>query len=516
MRSAKFSLFILISLLCLFGVSDAQEVSNEESAKAVEIIQSKRVIVRDTAGQQLRIFIGDVIFKHEEAYLYCDSAVLSKATQTLYAYGNVVIEEGDSIYIEGDTLTYTSNQRLAVLTGNVYLTDKRMELFTDKLYYETRRRYAYYLSHARIIDSTTVIESKKGFFDGRTDEVTFRDSVVILDPNYNVRSDTLRHNLTTNINFFHGPTWIIEPSNDKIYCENGWFDQVNDLATFGVNTIVYHGNQRLYSDSLYYEMDNGFGRSYKNMRWYDLDQNLKITGDYAEYYQDDQFLMSTTDPVLEYRMQDDTLYLGADTLRSFVPSTDTFRAFSAVGEVRIFKSDFQGVCDSLYYTLVDSTFRMYKDPVIWNANNQLKADTIFIETSRNAIHRLLLRGHSFMANETGPKVFDQIKGKKITGFFKEGKIDQMLVEGSAESLYFGKDAEDAFVGGNYAKSAKIRIYFKDEQVDRITFMENPDAVFTPIRQMSAADRQLKDFVWLYDLRPNSPESVRRGWADSLD
>lgn len=461
----------------------------------------------------MRIFIGNVIFRHEEALLYCDSAVLNKAAQSLDAFGNVVIEEGDSIRLEGDTLNYRSTERKAEIWGNVYLTDKRVDMYTNRLFYETQRRYAYYLNGARIIDSTTVIESKRGYFDARTDDVTFKDSVVILDPDYNVYSDTLRHNISSNINFFVGPTWIIEPSNDRIYCENGWFDQTSDLASFGENTIVYSGNQLLYSDSLYYRINQGYGQSFKNMRWYDTENNLKITGDYAEYLQDEDYLLSTNDPTLEYRMQDDTLYLGADTLNSFTPVGDTQRAFSAVGEVRIFKEDFQGICDSLYYSLRDSTFRLYENPLIWNAENQLKADTIFIQTKENGLDRLLLRENAFMASETGPGIYDQVKGKFITGFFKNGEIHRMDVRQNAVSLYYGKDSEEAFVGANHAKSANIRIYFKEEQVDKITFLEDPEAVFTPIRQLSAAQRELKDFQWLDEWRPWNAESVRRNWKE---
>lgn len=182
-----------LSILIFLFFTSSLSAQEEEAVKAVEILQSNRVVVRDTAGVQLRIFIGEVIFKHEEALLYCDSAVLNKETQSLDAFGNVVVEEGDSIRLEGDTLKYRSDLRKAEIWGGVYLTDKRVDLYTNRLFYETKRRYAYYLSGARIIDSTTIIESERGYFDARTDDVTFKDSVVILDPEYNVYSDTLRH-----------------------------------------------------------------------------------------------------------------------------------------------------------------------------------------------------------------------------------------------------------------------------------------------------------------------------------
>ena len=415
----------------------------------------------------------------------------------------------------GDTLRYFSGKRLAIMKGNVYLTDQRLELYTQQLFYETSRRYAYYLSGAKIIDSTTVIISDRGYFEARTDDVTFRDSVVILDPAYNVYADTLRYNLSQKRSYFLGPTWIVEPNNDRIYCETGWFDQLNDEASFGVNTIAYHENQILYSDSLYYQFDIGYGQSFDNMRWYDMDNDIKISGDYAEYFQDDNYLLATEDPVLRYRMADDSMFLGADILRSFTPKGDTSRAFLATGDVRIFKSDFQGICDSFFYSLSDSTFRMYFDPVIWNAENQLRADTIFIETRNNDIHKMLFRTRSFLVNQTGTGIFDQIKGTYITGYFVDGIIDQMLVDGSAESLYFAKDELGAFIGANYAKSTKIRMYFVNEEIDQITFIDNPDAVFTPIRSLPKSDRTLADFVWLTEVRPDTPESVRRAFVKKI-
>ena len=83
----------------------------------------------------------------------------------------------------------------------------------------------------------------------------------------------------------------------------------------------------------------------------------------------------------------------------------------------------------------------------------------------------------------------------------------MLVEGNAESIYFGKDEQDRYIGMNSSLSSKMRMYFEDQQVEKIVFIDKPEATFTPMRKLSTNEMKLKGFEWHAEKRPGSKEDL---------
>jgi hypothetical protein len=231
-------------------------------------------------------------------------------------------------------------------------------------------------------------------------------------------------------------------------------------------------------------------------------------GHYGEYYDSLQYIMATQKPLLIYKMDKDSLFLTADTLKSANKSErDMLRNFFAYHKVRMFMKDMQGVCDSLFYSFEDSTFRMYYKPVMWSDNIQMSGDTIFLQTKNRKADKLSIYKAGFIISPSGKKYYDQIKGINIFGYFKENELDHMDVEGNAESLYFGKDEKNKYIGSNKALSVNITLYFKDKKIDKIVFLKKPEAVFTPIKMLVGDQFQLKDFNWQIERKPKSREEL---------
>jgi hypothetical protein len=169
--------------------------------------------------------------------------------------------------------------------------------------------------------------------------------------------------------------------------------------------------------------------------------------------------------------------------------------------------DMQGVCDSLFYSFEDSTFRMYYKPVMWSDNIQMSGDTIFLKIKDRKADKLSIYKAGFIISPSGNKYYDQIKGINIFGYFKENELDHMDVKGNAESLYFGKDDAGKYIGNNKALATDITLYFKAKKIERIVFIQKPEAVFTPMKMLSAEQFKLKDFKWQIDRKPKSREEL---------
>jgi lipopolysaccharide assembly outer membrane protein LptD (OstA) len=510
----KTALFTTLLLLCAtYGIAQSTisppqpTDAAEGEKKEVEIVNADYLKFTEINGVKYTRLVGNVALKQEDVLMWCDSANLNKDDNSVEAWGRVHIQQ-DTINAYSNYLKHDGNKKFAMLQGNARLTDGNMVLYTDELFYDTKTKVSYYLNKGRIVKDSTVITSVKGYYYNNTHDAFFNKDVVIVDPNYHLTSDTLKYNVQSKISTFYGNT-VIDNKESRIYCDNGWYDSNRDISSFGMNTVVINPPQRLVADSLYYERYRSFGKAIGHFTWADSSMETEIRGQYGEFYDDKQSIMATQHPLLIYKMDKDSLFLTADTLKSQNKSeTDTTKTFFAYHKARMFMKDMQGVCDSMYYSFQDSTFRMFYNPVVWNEQTQISGDTIYLATKNKKADRLSIYKNGFIVSPSGKKYFDQIKGINIFGYFADNELRQMDVMGNAESIYFGKDdAKDKYMGSNKALCTNITIYFKDKKINRIVFKKKPEAVFTPMSKLTKEQMQLKDFKWQIDRKPKSREEL---------
>ena len=472
--------------------------------KSVHIIHADKLLFSsDKQGNSVRKLIGKVQLKQDSTLLFCDSAILLKEKNTVEMYGNVRITDGDSIEASSNRLDYDGNKKTAKLIGNAKLTDSKMVLISEILYYDRNTGIGYYLTNGKLKNRETTLTSTKGYYHSRTSDAYFNNNVHIQDPDYQLDSDTLMFNTETKISKFYGNTTIY---NDKstIECNNGTYDTQNQIATFGYGTVIYNKPQTLWADSLYYEKQNGYGKAMRSFTWYDEEMKVGMTGTDAEYFENQNKIIAINRPILNSEIEEDTLYLRGNTV---IAKNDNNKSFVSYGKVRLFKNDLQAVCDSLYYNNNDSILSFFKNPILWNEASEMKSDSIFVTIGKGKIKQIYFVNKAFVLTQSKGKLFDQIKGKWITAYFNDSKLEKMLVKKNAESLYFGKDDDENYMGGNKSTSAKMWIYTKDNKINKIVFLEKPEAVFTPLSQMSNADIFLKDFKTNFDLKPTDKNDL---------
>jgi hypothetical protein len=165
----------------------------------------------------------------------------------------------------------------------------------------------------------------------------------------------------------------------------------------------------------------------------------------------------------------------------------------AYNHVKIYSDSLQGVADSVYYSGVDSIFRLYQDPVLWANGNQLTGDTIFLFTKNQKADKLLLDQNALIVSEVGPNMYNQVKGNTVLGFFGDEKLDSMYVNGNAENIYYVQDDDSAFISINRLLSAATHIYFSKEA----------EATMYPFTQMPEDQKQLPGFKWVINRKPKS-------------
>jgi lipopolysaccharide export system protein LptA len=492
---------IIFLLLALSGSVLAQK------EKKIDLVSANSLEFDRSKGADVKQLIGDVILKHEDTYLYCDSAYLYTAKNSVKAFGNVHISSS-SVNIYSDMLTYDGNNKLAQMHNDVRLNDGSMTLKTEHLNYDTKNKVGNYSTGGKITDKGNKLTSRIGYYYADTKQFFFKDSVVLINPQYTMRSDTLMYNTGTEISYFYGPTTIVSDSN-TIYCENGWYDTQNDIAQFNKHAYFKNKEQKLSGDSLYYNRILGLGKAFNNITVNDTVRDIILKGNYAEYYEKDGKTIMTDQALLIQNIDGDSLYLHADTLKAFFDSTRVGKQMYAYNNARFFKSDLQGVADSIYYSFQDSIISMYRVPILWTEDNQLSADTILILMKNKQIDRMELYSSAFIISQDDSAKYNQVKGKMLTGYFMNNELKKITVNGNGETLYYVRDELQKLIGINKAVSDYLLIYVKDREINTISFVTKPEATLYPEKDLAPADLLLKGFHWAELLRPISKDEVYR-------
>jgi len=502
----------LVLLAALLTLSAATAVAQ----KRVQLEHADKLKgARSADGERFDRLLGNVVLIQNRTTIYCDSAYLYKKRNFVEAFGKVRITEGDSVTITGRKLEYDGNTKKAKLRNNVVFTKLGMStLYTDFLDYDRPTNLASYFNGGRMVDSINVLTSRKGYYEVNTNMASFKRDVVVKNPDYTMTADSLQYNSGTKMIYFRTPTTVVHKDSSTFVYNDGTYDTRSKQSDLKVGA----GESKDYKlEGNTYDLDD-FKKIYRmrgNVVMTSKKENLIIYGQAMDHYKlkgmskvyNNAYVAKVTD-------NGDTLFISADTLVSIDNQDETKKRLLCYHNVKIYKGDLQGIADSLEYRAADSTIYFYKDPVLWSQDNQMTADSISMLIKNNTIDRIFMNVNSFVISEDTLINFNQIKGRKMTAFFRKGKVHKVDVEGNGESIYFAleenkKDSVDAkAMGMNKIICSNMTIKFKDGKVYTLHFYTRPDANFIPPHELHGDDKKLKGFNWRAKERPLRKDVVK--------
>ena len=481
---------------------------NPKSKKKIEIIHTDRLSQDQNQGEDFRKLIGNDTIKHNDVFMYCDSAYVYQNTRRVRAFGKVHINQGDTLNLYGNYLYYDGTEEKAIVEGNVELIDKKTHLYTKTLNYDVKNKIASYTDSGKIINADNTLTSVTGIYYASQKMFHFKDSVRIVNPDYVMTADTMDYNTESETAYFTGPSEV-KGDSIYIYCEKGWYDTKKDIARIWKNAAIDNRQQIIHGDSIYFDNNSGFGQAFRNISIADTTNDIIVKGNYAWYYKKpERFMVSDQSEFIQVSGSD-SLFLHADTI-SAVTVYDTagtsFRLMRAYYKCRIFSADMQARCDSLSYSFQDSVIRLYKSPVIWSEENQLTSDSIAIFTKNRQAERMELYNSAFITSEVDSIRYNQIKGRSLKASFRDNKIYKIRIEGNGENIYYLVDKE-GLIGVNHAKSSSIEIYLDKGKISDIIEYQNPDGILNPPLKDPATMQRLPGFNWFDLLRPKSRTDI---------
>lgn len=498
--------FIIIYTSANTLVQNTPKQTSQSDKRKVVLKQAGSLNKRD--GFDPQILYDSVVLYHDGAFMYCDSAYLNKDDNTFEAFSNVRIVQGDTLFLYGKYLHYNGNTKLLRIRQDVRLENGDVTLFTDSMNYDRAANISYYFDGGMLVDSTNQLTSYWGQYEPDLRQATFSDSVVLVNPNFTLYSDTLEYNTFSKVATILGPSTIVSDSG-TIYTKRGWYNTNTEQSMLFDRSLIVNkdGNRTLTGDSVSYHRKEGYIEVFGNMFLQDTLKKAILQGHYGFYNEKDDSALATDSAFCIEYSQGDSLYLHADTLRILTDSI--YREIKAYNNVRFFRTDIQGVCDSMQFNSKDTMLYLYRDPVVWNETHQLSGDTIEILMNDSTIERMHVKKYAFAIQDIDSVHYNQLKGRSLKAFFVEGDVRNILVEGNAESIFYPEEKDGAMIGMNQSESSFLSINMMNKKLEKLKLWPKASGTMTPLPDLDLSKSKLPDFQWFDYLRPLNKDDIFR-------
>ena len=454
---------------------------------------------------------GDVNFEYQGNTMYCDSAYYFEGAQIVRAYGNVhIIKETLNIFC--DSAFFNGIEDKSKLWGRVKMRDGDYKLTTDSIDYDSKSGRATYRTFGSIhkINSNERITSKIGYFYPDTKDYHFVDSVRYKNDNLRMETDTLRFNYATKKSYFFGKTYITKDSID-IESNFGWYHTENNHGYLHGDAMLKDTKKILFADTILYNDSLQKIEAKLNVHFLEIEKKLRIQSNYLLKNEstDDTFVSDCV--IAEVIQKEDTIYIHSDTLEILPDTLNNKKKIFAYYGVKIFNEQIQANADSLVFIELKDIMTLYKSPIVWSENAELKGDSIQIHLKDSVIEHIdIYNNASALMELDSGVIYNQISGKSIIAIMKKGKLVQTDVFGSATSIYYPENEESTDslltikrMWLNKLEAATLTVNLDSGEVKGITYRTQPTGIFYPIDQVVEKDKWIKNFSWNPILRPKN-------------
>lgn len=491
----RFFLFSLLWIL-IFSPSDK---SFAQGNSTLEILKAD--LLKGAVGFDR--LLGNVEMKHQSSMIFCDSAHFFRAENRAQLFGRVRIEDiEDPITTTSAYAEYDGNTKVAKLRNNVLFTNQKTTLHTDYLDYNRETNVATYFNDGRVVDSTNVLTSERGVYEVSLERITFQQNVVLVNPDYTMKTNNLIYLTIPKTSETKGLTNIVSKEGYKLDAQEGSFYDTQRKQFRFFDGIVETEKSRIKAQELFYDEAEAYYEGKEDVRVLNKERQLEVYGDNGKYWEERKYSIVHGKALVRKYFEKDTLFMIADTLISQDSEADTAKYLLAFNSIQLTKTDLAGIADSLVYNYSDSSIRLFQDPVIWNQKSQISADSMVFYIANEELDRIFMKDKAFSIMTDTLLNYNQIKGRQMTGYFLNGQMESLVIEGNGESLYFALEADTLTQGVNKILSANIKLTFEEGAIRKANFGIRPDGKFTPIQKIDEKVSRLEGFNWRIEEKPD--------------
>lgn len=475
----------------------------------VYLLNADELRYSERINADAQVLVGNVVFRQDSMYMYCDSALFFQEANSFNAYHNIRVEQGDTLFLYGDSLFYDGNTRILRIRDNVRIENTTMVLLTDSLNYERDTELGYFFAGGTLLDEDNTLTSDYGQFHTPTKMATFVKDVFLESVDYSLSSDTLLYNTDLHTAYFVTPTEIISDET-TIHTDKGNFNTDLKEAVLLNRSVVLQkvGEQTMVGDSIIFNEEKGQAEAFGSVEIRNYADKVDMDGEYGFFSQENDSAVVTGNALVIEYSAGDSLYIHADTFRllSFYNATgDTllYREMRAFNKVKAYRTDMQMVADSMVFNSLDTCLTLYKDPIVWSENQQVLGEKICVYMNDSTIDWAHVIGQALFVQQIDTTHYNQIAGREMKAYFKDGAIERTDVNGNVLVIYYPEDEDMEMMGMNTTEASQLSAYFMNREVYKIVIQKKSNGVMYPMDQLTEKIMYLENFNWFDTLRPFS-------------
>ncbi|SHF51831.1 OstA-like protein [Flavobacterium fontis] len=453
------------------------------------------------------LLTGNVRVRHEGVVMTCNKAYFFQKENYIKAFGQVQMVQGDTLYLNSTYAEYNGNVKKAYATGNVIMRSPESSLVTDTIHFDRMKQEAFYKTKGVITNRNNTLKSDAGTYYVKEKKYRFLTAVELKNPEYTIRSNHLDYYTSSGHSYLFGPSTITGKDN-FIYTENGFYNTKKNVGHFLRKSYIKYKDRKIEGDSLYFDRTREFSSGTRNVKITDTINRAIIKGHYAELYKKQDSVYMTRRASVRYWVENDSMFVHAKKI--YLTGKPGARIIRGEKNVRFFKTDMSGKCDSLHSDQKVALTKLIGKPILWNGDKQLTGDVMHL-IGNNATEKLdslkVLNNAFIISKDTLGAGFNQVKGINLYGKFRENKLYEVDVVKNNEVIYFMRNDKNELIGIDKTACSRINMTLNGNDVDTITFFDRVNGTLYPEEDFPENVRKLRGFVWRIEERINSKEDI---------
>ncbi|MDO4319817.1 MAG: OstA-like protein [Bacteroidales bacterium] len=550
MKSSRRSFIALcaaaLALPLLFGSRQAPrratftpQIPTANRAAGNRVFLEKADVLYKTEADSFMVVSGNVEFTKGPMIMRCDSAHYFPGSESFEAFGNVNMQQGDTLFVYADELNYIGPEEVAYLFADygkkVRMINRDVTLETDVFTYDLRTDVGYYNVGGVLTDKQNRLVSQEGEYLPASKDANFYINVHLNSlsdkDTLDIYTDSLFYNTTTHLAELFSPSTVVN-ARGTIYTTDGLYDtQLDTAALYARSTVVSPEGRSMTADTIYYDRPAGIGECFGSMVLVDSVRSVMLEADYGFFNQQTDSAYATGHMLIKEYSEGDTLYLHgrqinayrlfdtvvipaipADTIADTpaIPASsrvDTTHVADIFPRVRFYRSDMQGICDSMRVTEADSMLRMYVSPVIWSEERQIFGNIIEIHFNDSTMDRARLPEFGFSSQRVADDFYNQISGKEMIAYFTAGELSRLDINGNVELIMYPEEQDSTVNKMVNAQSSFLTAKFKGRVTEMIKMWPETTGSATPLFLLRKSMLFLPKFRLYNGVRPLSPSDV---------
>ena len=497
---------VLFFISCYFVVLGFYNLL-AQAPKKIIIDHSDYFDVNQLEAPDAALLTGNVRVNHDGIIMTCNKAYYFQKENYIKAFGNVQLVQGDTLFLNSRYAEYNGNMKIAFATGNAKMRSPESTLVTDTINFDRNTQEVFYNTNGTIINRDNTLKSKAGKYYVAEKKFQFLTAVTITNPKYVIKSNHLDYYSNSGHSYLFGPSTITSKTN-YIYTEKGFYDTKKNLAHFLRKSYIKYDDRLIEGDSLYYDRNREFASATRNVKITDSINRGIIKGHYAELYKNQDSMFVTKRAVAINLVESDSVYIHGKKM--MVTGPEGNRIVRAFKNVRFFKIDMSGKCDSLHSNSKIGLTKLIGNPILWNGESQITGDIMHLignKTTQKLDSLKVLNNTFLVSKDTLGSGFNQVKGQNLFGKFLDGKLHDVDIIKNTEVIYYMRNDLQELIGINKNVSSKINIIFDKNEIEDITFFKEVDGTIFPDKELLEPDRKLRGFVWRGDERIKSKDDI---------